>query len=380
MQRTQQTSTIALLVAGIGTVLVGIAGLAWIALDRIQAVQGRAIEDAANPDLTLPIVTGALLLMALAWTVWLWRSRGARTVATMVVSGITVLLLIATPWLTWLALSAPRDLTITSMICEAEALNTTGGDPVAGCEDAAVDTIVLLQGIHGDTQWVPDTSTDNLVRTFTDLPAGNWKTTLTVDGPDSTVAVAVVAERDGRMTRIGTLRPELDAASGELRWSGQLNVAEGDTDLRVQFFASANPAVESAAIRFDVRACTGQQTRTFNASTCQPIGYDVSFVHEQTPKETRTWRQMHVARDGNSWVVTNLEARTYTLEPDYPAIQMETQSTDVIIIPTAMEQVAENTVTAPGASSFDVDITPSTGTITYTIYVFPTGPTYAYQP
>ena len=65
------------------------------------------------------------------------------------------------------------------------------------------------------------------------------------------------------------------------------------------------------------------------------------------------------------------------LQPDYAGIEMYTQSTDVLIIPSAMPQTEENSVAVPGESVFEVPIESNTGELRYTIYVFPTGPTFA---
>src|SRR5699024_1486915 len=110
---------------------------------------------------------------------------------------------------------------------------------------------------------------------------------------------------------------------------------------------------------------------------CEPLETGSPLVYEKAPEGTRTWRQLHVFREGPAFVVSNLEARTYTLEPDYVNIEKTSQSTSVVIIPAAMDQVPENSVTSPGESSFDVQIESNTGELTYNIYVFPTGPTYA---
>lgn len=87
-----------------------------------------------------------------------------------------------------------------------------------------------------------------------------------------------------------------------------------------------------------------------------------------------------ILTEDDSFVVSNLEARTYTLQPDYIAIENATQSTDVLIIPAAMDQVAANSLTEPGENEFVIEIDPSTGELHYVVYVFPTGPTYANQP
>lgn len=362
------------------SIISALIGAVLIVLEQIRATRYQSIDSASSPKLMLPIVTGFLCLTAVGWAIWLVRTRGIRTVASIVMTVVAIALLIATPVFAMQVRDSSRELRVTSMLCDADSLTITGGNPDTGCEDASVETIVLLQGLESDRQWVPGTSTDNLVRTFANLPSGSWNAMLTVDGPESTVAASVLAERDGELIRIGQLRPSPDQESGKMRWTGQVSVHDGDGDLKVLFYESANPAVASARIRFDVRTCTGQSVRTFDASMCESQGTGAALVREQSPDGTRTWRQPWVEAEGTSLVVSNLEERTYIMQPDYPSIQTETQSTDVLIIPAAMEQVESNSLTAPGAKEFEIEITASTGTIEYLIYIFPTGSNFAFAP
>lgn len=378
-QQQQSQSTLPL-VAAVLTVIAVIAGIALVALDSMAATGGRKIEDAPQPPLTLTLACIALLLVAIGWVIWLVRRQGLRHLATMIATGIAAALLVLTPIFAWQAFSSDRDLTVISMTCDAEALRHTGRAPLSDCTENAVETIVLLEAVSTERIWVPDAATGNLTREFDGLPGGNWKTRLTVDGPADTVAVAAVAEQGDKQVRLGTFRPYMDAESGRLRWSAVVPVDADVSTVRVLFYQSANPAVGSASIRFDVRECSGQNLRSFDASACQPFEGSASFVIEKSPEGPRTWRQPQVSRQGSTVVVTNLEARTWEFQPDYTSIEMYTQSTDVLIIPGAMPQLEENSITAPGESTFEITIEENTGELVYTIYVFPAGPTYANAP
>jgi hypothetical protein len=264
---------------------------------------------------------------------------------------------------------------VVSATCKADSSRNAG---YSDCNEEAVDTIVLLEAVNGSRTWVPDSITNNLTREFTDLPTGPWQARLTVDGPADTVTVNVIAERDGDPERIGSLQPYFDTESDQLRWSAVVPLDSDISRVQVQFVRSPNPAVQSARLRFEVRSCQGQNIRTFDASQCQPMDAGSPFIREQTPEDARTWRQLWVTREGESFVVANLEARTYTLQPDYVFIEQETQSTDVLIIPATMEQTVASSIAEPGASSFTIDIDPNTGELAYIIYVFPAGPTFAF--
>lgn len=369
-------ATMPLIAAG-ATVLALIGAVALIALDILAEARGRHIENVSQPPLTRTLVAAGLLVIALAWAMWLAKRFGIRHGLTLVATGFTVVLLVATPVIAWRAFTSDRDLTVTSMTCNAEILKNIGVAPLTDCTEGAVETIVLLEGVKSDEIWVPDSSTGNLTREFTNLPGGNWDAKLTVDGPEDTVAVVAVADRDGTQEKLGSLRPHLDAESGRMRWSATVPIDGSVSNVRVLFYQSQNPEIGSASLRFDVKQCAGQNVRSFDAARCEPFEGQGSFVMEAPPEENRTWRQPLVTREGPSLVVSNLEARTYELIPDYSTIQMYTQSTDVLIIPSAMEQVEENSITAPGEAPFPVKIEENTGELIYTIYVFPTGPTYA---
>lgn len=378
MSKQEQSDTSAFpLVASILTVILAIGAIAIIALNQLDIARGRAIEDVSQPPLTLPLVCGGLLLIAAGWTYWLVRKHGIRHIVTMIVTGLTAILLIATPLFAWQAVTSDRDLTVISMTCDAESLRHTGGAVLADCEENAVNTIMLLEGVHSQDQWVPDEETDNLTRDFYDLPGGKWETMLTVDGPPDTVAVSAVGERGEEQIRLSSFRPYMDPESERLRWSALVPVDVDISTVRVLFYLSANPVVESASIRFQVQECAGQNMRSFDASRCEPMDSSAPFVIEKSPEGPRTWRHPQVTRAGGDMVITNLEARTYELQPDYPSIEMYTQSTDVLIIPSAIDQVAGNSITEPGQSSFEVTVESNSGELVYTIYVFPVGGTFA---
>lgn len=371
------TSTTMPLVAAALTVVLALGAIAVVAFDRLEIARGRKIEEAAQIPLTLPLVSGGLLLVAAGWLYWLIRKYGPKHIVSIIVAGATIILLIATPLFAWQSFTSERDLTVLSMTCDAESLRNTGRSTLADCEDNAVETIVLLEGVKNGDQWVPSTITDNLTRQFHALPGGDWETTLTVDGPPETVAVSVVGERDDEHVRLGNMRPYMDASTGRLRWSAVVPVDADVSTLRVLFYLSAHPGVESASIRFEVQECSGQNIRSFDASQCAPLEASAPFVMEKTPSEPRTWRHPHVTRDGSDIVITNLEARTYELQPDYASIQTYTQSTDVLIIPSAMPQIADNSIVEPGADTFEVTTESNSAELVYTIYVFPSGPTFA---
>lgn len=378
MSKQQQSPSSSLpLIAAIFTVVLVIGVIALVALDRIEIAQGRNIEDAAQTPLTLPIACGALFLLALGWLVWLIKHFGLRHIITMIVTGIAAILLVTTPFFAWQSFSSQRDLTVISMTCDAESLRNTGGPALANCEQDAVETIVLLEGVKTDDVWVPDEATGNLIREFRDLPGGNWKTMLTVDGPPDTVAISAVGQRGDETVRMGSFRPYMDVDSERLRWSALIPINDDISTVQILFYLSSDPVVESASIRFDIRECQGQTLRSFDASQCEPMETSAPLVIEKSPEGTRTWRHPLVSREDSEMVITNLEARTYELQPDYSSIEMYTQSTDVLIIPSAMPQIAENSITAPGASSFDVTVEETSGELVYTLYVFPTGPTFA---
>lgn len=361
------------------TLLIVLAGMALAMLDMARSSGIQPIEAAAEPQLTLMIIVGIYAILAGLWTFWFARGRGVRSLATLVCAVLSVALLLAAGTIGWQALTQSRSLTIAPMTCAASGLKVSGGNPIDGCHDSAVETGVRLTGERTDDSWNATTDASQ-TSSFVDLPAGSWTARLTVAGGDDTVAVHVIALRDNRWVRIGQLRPSLDIDSGELRWSGTIGTRETDRELRVQYFASENPAVASASIRFDVRDCTNQSIRTFDASSCQPLREAAVFLQEQSPEGVRTWRQPRVTIQGTTLVATNLEARTYELAPNYAAIQTATGGTDILIIPSAMDQTEENSVSVPGDSSFAVEITPSTGVIEYTIYVFPSGGQLAFAP
>lgn len=373
----QPTSSSIPLIAAIFSVVLVIGAIALVALDRIEIAQGRNIEDAAQTPLTLPLVCGGLFLLSIGWLYWLIKHHGRRHIVTLVVTGLAVLLLIATPLFAWQSFHSQRDLTVISMTCDAESLRNTGGAALANCEEDAVETIVLLEGVKTDDTWVPDEATGNLTREFHDLPGGNWSTMLTVDGPPDTVAISAVGQRGDESVRMGSFRPYMDVESERLRWSALIPINDDISTVQILFYLSANPVVESASIRFDIRECQGQTLRSFDASQCEPLETSTPLVIEKSPDVTRTWRHPLVTRKGSEMVIKNLEARTYKLQPDYSSIEMYTQSTDVLIIPSAMQQVEENSLTEPGASSFEVVVDDNSGELAYTMYVFPTGPTFA---
>lgn len=374
MSKQHQSSSPTLpLVAAIATVILIIGAIAIVALDRIEMSQGRKIEEASQTPLTLPLVCAVLLLVAIGWLVWLTKHHGIRHLLTRVAAITATLLLITSPVLAWQSASADRELTVVSMTCDADTLRSTGDMAQASCEENAVDTIVLLGGVKSDDTWAPSHTEGNQTREFEALPAGDWESTLTVDGPADTVAVVATGDKNGESVRLGTFRPFMDAESGRLRWTSLVRLDTDISSVHVQFYLSANPAVESASIRFNVMECRGQIVRDFDAEQCTPADLNTPLVMEKTPSNARTWRHPLVGRDGSAFVITNLEARDYELQPDFANIEIYAENTDVFIIPSAMPQVVENSIAVPGESSFIVPIESNSGEMVYTIYIFPRG-------
>lgn len=364
-------------VAAAVTIILVIGAIALITTNQLANLRGRNIENAPQIPLLVPALCLMLLLISIGWVVWLAKRYDYRHALTKIAMVSTALLIVVTPLVTIRAFSSERDLTVISMTCKAEQLRYTGAAPLTGCTEEAVDTIVLLEGVESDEQWVPTAAVGNLTRDFTNLPGSKWKALLTVDGPPDTVAVAAVADDGDSQTRIGTFRPYMDVESGQLRWTSLIPVDTDVSQIRVLFYLSENPAAESASLRFDVRECPGQTVRRFDASRCESFNSAAGFVAEKQAAGPRTWRQPRISTEGSTLVVNNLEARTYELEPNYATIEAYTQSTDVLIIPSAMPQVEENSITVPGESTFEITINENSGEQLFTIYVFPTGPTYA---
>ena len=160
-------------IAAVLTVLLVIGGVIVIVLHRLEIADGRTIEDAATALPVVPLVCGGLLVLALGWLIWLVRNLGMRDILTIVVAVGAAILLVITPLFAWQSINNERDLRVVSMTCDAEELRNTGGPVLANCEQNSIDTIVLLQGVESDDQWVPDSATDNMVREFHNLPGGD---------------------------------------------------------------------------------------------------------------------------------------------------------------------------------------------------------------
>lgn len=368
-----RTVLVAAIVSGIAI----LASLALLVLDYLATTQGRTIQQVIDARWNRTLLLGVLLIIGLGWSIWLVRHRSWRDLAVIGVSVLTAVALIGTSVAAWGAINSPRDVVLTSMQCDAEALRTSGGDPLATCEIAAVDTIVLLSDTPSGSQWIPGAMEGNTTSRFDDLPGGGWDATITVDGPRDTTAVHIVAMRGDRATRIGAFTPTLNQENVRSEWRGVVRVPGDTDDIRVLFFESPGDEVPSAGLRMNVRACHGQSIRTFDPVQCEPMEITEPLVSEPTTTGARTWRYPISEVRGSTQAMTNLEARTYTLTPDFATIQMLTQSADVLIIPAAMPQTEENSVIRPGQSTFDVTVEPNSGELEYTVYVFPSGPTFA---
>lgn len=366
-----------LIAGGIVTLAAVIVVAALYIINRLAIVRGRTLDQVQDARWNVPILAAVLLAIALVWLVWMVRRFGLRHIATVVTAMVAVALLIVTPLLAWQAGTASRELTVTNMTCDPEALRTTGGDPLMDCQENAVDTIVHISALESDDTWTPDSMEANTRSRFGDLPAGGWDARLTVDGPAETTAVHVVDVSGDRPVRLATFTPRFDEETARMIWSGPMRFPGGADNIRVLFYLSEQPASPSASLRFNVRACTGQSIRTFNAAECESYASSVPVVMEAPDDTARTWRYPINRMEGGTQVVSNLEARSYTFTPDLTSVQMLSQSADVLIIPAPLEQVESNAVAAPGVGQFQVEIAENTGPQEYVVYIFPSGPTYA---
>lgn len=365
---------------GVFATLLALVAIAWLFVQDVLANRrGRTIEQVHDARWNHVILAFALLIIAALWVAWLGRKRGIRFVGTIATSGVLAVMLVLTPILAWRASTQTRDITITNMRCEAEALQTIGGDPLMDCEDAAVDSIVQIGEVTDDKWRVPDVMEGNQKSVFSNLPSGGWDARVMVDGPADVTAVHIVDMQTDRGQRIATLQPQFDEESGYMRWSGVVRVPGSTDTLRALFYVSPTPAAPSAKLRFSVMQCAGQVIRDFVASACEPAMLNLPLVMETPTDTARTWRYPHSVMNNGVQTVSNLEPRSYTFQPDYPSIQIQTRSTDVLVIPAPMEQVEANSISTPGEDTFVIDIATNTGPVDYIVYVFPTGPTYAFS-
>lgn len=345
--------------------------------DRLEAMQGISLAEAQSARWTLPIIFVIALVLLAVWTWTLYRRRTLTSWLVRSLLVLSVIALLAAGSLSWWAATVRRDITIVTYRCDATVLMTTGRDPMDGCTPEGTATNVRL-GTSDEPDTFTSTPTDDGQRAaFRDLPQGSWKATLTVDGTRDTVAVGVVADGPNGLKRVAGMDPYSGQQADQTRWATSLTFPHDVETFNVLFYESAEPVVPSASLRFNVFDCRDQNLESFDASNCTPATYSMPLVIEKIPEGAHTWRHPVTTMEGPVQVVSNLEAREYTFQPDLAGLNMQTQSTDILIIPTSSEQTINNTLTQPGAQDMTVTIASNTGPLQFNVYVFPRGSIYA---
>lgn len=373
--------TMALLVM---TTLAGLVALAllWAAQWGIVHTAGGSINDARRAALATPLFWTGVTLIAALWIAlwrWLhWRAILVPIVMTLVAASLAGVFF-------WRSQTVTQPIAITTWTC------TSGEHPVpettdqllGNCTKQALDTQLAFGSFTDRTAFAP--VNDGARYEFNELPVGIYHGELTTTAPLETASIVLAAESNGTITPRRTLGIGDPFGDASRTWSTQVNLRPKEDSYLLIYYLSGKPALPNARITFTVEQCSTTSPATFDPTGCQPITADDQLLAEtSTGTGPATFRQPTRTREGSTIVYSNLEERTYRFTPITGNQPMTTSSHGVLVVPSDGPQtLGANVLTLSPESrqeEFNVKITPDSGTISYTIYLFPAPNIYAAMP
>jgi hypothetical protein len=361
--------------------LIGVIILGSLWLTRYVPVhtdfgQDTTLTDAEGARFIVPILFGGLTLIALMWVATWFRARWTITTLPIVMAAISGLALIATFYGFWQSRTNGHDIVVETYICEdAQDRPAPFNDSLPeGCE-IAVNAQTISLGTADDPDLIqPDTPSDTIDR-FSNLPPGAYDAQISIPGEPDTASVVLAVETDEGIRSLGALQHQKSGT-----WSGRIALhPDLDTYYVLQNTSTFHAAPE-ASITFTVRECRGVSLAAFDPAACDPEPFERPIIEEMPVPEEPRGRPLSIAIDGNGMTLTNLEARSYTFTPTITLASMTTRTPTILILPADEPQTRENNVLRPDEAvfgAFTVDITGTSGPLTYNVYVFQESQTVA---
>jgi hypothetical protein len=352
------------------------------AVVHITSDSTSTIEDAERAALATPLFWVGVTVIGAFWIGlwrWLrWSGIGVPIIITLVAASLGGVFL-------WRSQTVDQPVSVTTYHC-APGNNPfeNGGNILDNCVPAPQASHLTL-GSSGERAAYPPAETANAGTHFTGLPTGTYEGYMTSTAPIDTASILLAAERDDGIQPLRLFSLD-DPFGGESRtWSTPLRFNPGTDSYLVLYYLSPAPALPDVRITFEVQQCASTSPTAFDPAGCRPMPVDTWVLQEVTSQTgPATIREPIRTRDGSTVTYTNLEERTYRFTPLIGNRAITTADYGFLVIPADGPQTAEASVLAISPESqqeeFSVNITPGSGTVAYTIYLFPTQNVYAGTP
>jgi hypothetical protein len=375
--------SVALLVMTTLAALVALA-LLWAtrwAVVHIASDSTSSIQDADRAALATSFFWVGVTVLGTLWILlwrWLrWRHIGVPVVMVVVAASLAGLFF-------WRSQTVDQPVSVSSYLCapvedpfgnEASILET--------CVPDAEGSRLTFGSFEDRAAFAPQTT--GSVASFTGLPVGSYEGHITTTAPIETASILLAAgTEDGiRPLRLFGLD---DPFGGEARtWSTPVRLNPGTDSYLLLYYVSPEPALPDARIVFTLQQCADMSPTSFDPTGCRPMTVDDRILRHVTPDTgPASFREPIRTRDGATITYSNLEARTWRFTPDVGSQATTTSEYGVMVIPADGPQTADANILALSPVSrqeeFSVEITPDSGTIAFTIYVFPVPNIYAATP
>jgi hypothetical protein len=365
---------------------------ALVALALLWATQWVVVNNPSDSSSTIDNAERAALATPLFWlgvtvlgTLWilLWRWLRWRHIAIPI--AVTLLAAALSGLLLWRSQTVDQPVSVTTYHCAPGENPFENGESILeNCVPGAAGSQLTLGSFDDRDAFAPET-TAGAVASFTGLPVGTYDGYMTSTAPIETASILLAAETDDGVRPLRLFGLD-DPFGGEARtWSAPVRLNPGTSSYLLLYYLSPEPTVPDARITFDLRQCTGTSPTSFDPAGCEPMTVDRWILRQVTSEPgPASFREPIRTRDGDTVTYSNLEARTWRFTPIVGNQAITTSDYGFLVIPSDGPQTADANVLAISPESrqeeFSVEVTPDSGTIAFTIYVFPSQNIYAAMP
>jgi hypothetical protein len=353
----------------------------WVVVN-IAADSNSTIDNARRAALATPLFWAGVTMFAALW-ILLWRWLRWRHIAILI--AVTLIAATFTGLFGWRSQIVDQPVSVTTYHC------APGGNPfeddhniLENCVTGSAGSQLTLGSFDDRDAYAPETTSGAAAR-FTGLPVGTYDGYMTSTAPIETASILLATETDDGIRPLRLFGLD-DPFGDEARtWSAPVRLNPGTSSYLLLYYISPEPAVPEARIIFNLRQCASTSPTAFDPAGCKPMAADDWILRDVTSgTDPATSREPIRTRDEDTVTYTNLEARTWRFTPN-PGNQAITASGyGFLVIPTDGPQTADANILALSPESrqeeFSVEITPDSGTIAFTIYIFPSQNIYATTP
>ena len=339
-----------------------------------------SVNDANRAAFATPIFWAGVAMIALIW-IALWRWLHLRYPAIPITLALIAASLAAIFF--WRSQTVGQSITISAYSCAA------GTDPftdntnliLTHCVPDPDGASATFGPADNPAAFDPDGSEGSLTN-IPGLPIGTYGGYLTTTAPLETASLVLAVETPDGIQPLRQLQPNSPFGGPSGTWSAPITIQPGTRSFLLLTYLSEKPALPNARVTFNVEQCTATSPTAFDPAGCQPMAVE-DWILQEFPGGSgpTTFRQPIRTREGSTVTYSNLEEQPYRFTPMIGNAAITASDYGFLVMPSAGPQTAQASILKLSPETqreeFSIDVSPDTGALSYTIYIFPTHNVYA---